>query len=213
MLLPPQAVLSAMEHIDWVFETNSLTRQLLPSYRHFFQERLYGPASDFDNLTMKEFHLTELYYRQVADSDTDGSDDNALNMLIAVLYRAGKKDYDFVRNPDGDARQPMNHNLIPYRAKKVSRWPLWMKQAIFTWYDGNRQALIDANERIFKEPEKNGYESEFDTGLYGMIRSLAGDRLGTIEKVEQMNVHTALLELNLVKEEERIMEEQLKANS
>jgi hypothetical protein len=192
------------EFVQWVFTENGPTSQLLPYYRHFLNKRYYGPAGEFDNIIMREFHLTELAYKQLVDGD--GSQ---LDMLVAILYRPAKPGYNFSLNPDGDPRQPLNHNLLPYHISRVKRWPLNIKRLIFTWYDACRQQVIDHNDDIFKEQNKDGFVSRFETGLYGMMRSLAGEKLGSVRDVEEMPLLQAILELNLIKEEERFYQQQL----
>lgn len=205
LLMGPNNIDRCLPYIEWVFKEKPGTKQLLPKYKGH-----YGPASDFDNLKMKEFHLSELYYSQVIQEENN---EGAIDSLIAVLYRKGKKNYDEKRNPDGDIREDFNHNELPYHASKIAKWPNEVKQAIFLWYDACRQQLIDANPLVFKEPSNSSFQSQFDTGLYGMMRSLAGDKLGPIEKVENMYVHTAMMELGLIKEEEKYFEEQMKKQS
>lgn len=202
-LMKAEVISRAIEHVKWVFEEKQITKQLIPKYKGY-----YGPASDFDNLRMKEFHMTEMLYRELVSGKDDGE---ALDQLVAVLYRLPKKWYKKKLDPDGDIRIKFNHNEIPFYAKKISRWPLNVKQAIFLWYDGCRQQLIDQNPMVFKEPSLSSFESRFDTGLYGVIRSLAGEKLGPVEKIENMYVHTAMLEIGLIKEEEKFIDQKTKA--
>lgn len=197
-MLATEVLIKAMPFTDWLFEHKPFTCQWLPEYKGY-----HGPAADFDNLRMKEFHLSEIYYRNLV---SDGPDDESINNLVAVLYRPAKKGYDKQRDPDGDIRVPFNHHELHYHARKIARWSDAVKHAIFLWYDGCRTALIDANPKVFKEQSKNSFESSFDTGLYGMMRNLAGDRLGDVDKVEAMEVHQAMLELGLMKEEEAYYE-------
>lgn len=204
-ILDPEIVSRAMPYVKWLFEEIHITRQLILRYRGY-----HGPTSDFDNLRMKEFHLTELNYRQLVTTKDKREESGTLNNLVAILYRPGKKGYDKKRDPDGDIRQDFNHNELPFHARIVSKWPPAIKQAIFIWYDSCRQDLIDQNPLVFKEPSANSYESQFDVGLYGMMRSLAGEKLGPIEKVENMYVQTACMEIGLMKEEEKHIEEQIK---
>lgn len=205
--LKSHVINNALPFVQWVFEERHVTKQLIPNYRGY-----HGPASAFDNLRMKEFHLSEMFYKECVN--TEGEDQvHALNKMVAVLYRLPKKDYDTKRDPDGDIRIIFNHNEVEYYAKKIAKWPTDVKQAIFIWYDGCRQELIDNNPMVFKEPSLNSFESQFDTGLYGVMRSLAGEKLGPIEKIEEMYVHTAMLEIGLIKEEEKFFEEKMKSNS
>lgn len=203
-LLPAETIMRCLKHIAWVFEENKLTTQLLPWYRRtIFHKKYYGPACGFDNLVMKEFHLTELFYLRITEGDQ-----SMLDNLIAVLYRPAKKGYNFKKNTDGDSRVPLSHNEIDYHAKIVGRWPLPVKQLILQWYDACREQVLSQNERL-KKASDSGYISQFNTGIYGLIRSLAGDKLGTIKDVENMPVLQCMLELNLNREQVEHFESQL----
>jgi hypothetical protein len=204
-LLDADIISRAMPHVQWLFKEIHITEQLIPSYKGY-----HGPAPDFDNLRMKEFHLTELFYRGTITKDKE-EEQEALNHLVAILYRPAKKGYDKKRDPDGDIRQDFNHNELPYHTSIVSKWPAEIKQAIYIWYDSCRQDLIDQNPMVFKEPSLHSFESQFDTGLYGMMRSLAGEKLGTIKEIENMYVQTACLEIGMMKEEEKFIDEQIKS--
>lgn len=196
----------AREHVNWIFDHEQLKevrQQLVPEYK-----RLHGPISDFDNLVMKEFHFSELAYKELIYEEKHES----IDKLIAAIYRPAKHNYDKKKNPDGDVREPFNANEAESYRRAIRKWPAPVKHAIFIWYDNCRQALIKNNPLVFNDPEK-GFESQFDTGLYGMMRGLAGEKLGTIEKIENMYVHTALLEIGLIREEEAYLEEQMKVNS
>src|SRR3954465_1546907 len=57
--IPRDAKARMIEFIDWVFGANTLTEQAIKSYKGF-----YGAKSEFDNLTLAEFHFTELFYKQ-----------------------------------------------------------------------------------------------------------------------------------------------------
>jgi hypothetical protein len=205
VLLKPEVINRAIEHLNWVFQETNVTKQLIPCYKGY-----HGPISGFDNLRMKEFHMSEMFYRELVSENPDNANES-LNNLVAVLYRLPKKGYDKKRDPDGDIRIDFNHNELPFYSKKIDKWPLKVKQAIFLWYDGCRQELIDNNPMVFKEPSVSDFESQFDTGLYGVMRSLAGDKLGPVEKIESMYVHTAMLEIGMIKEEEKFIEQKMKA--
>ena len=181
------------EHCAWVFNQKDLSNQLLPKYRNF-----YGPADEFDNLCMKEFHAAEMaYYRLNEEKNI-----NHLNELIAILYRPAKKNYDHKRNPDGDARIAYNPNETEWIIKKVKRWPLNMKRAILMWYDGCRQQLEDMYQPAFHNDGTTSSKNYYD-GMYGMIRGIAEKKTyGDFDKVGNMNVHLAFKEIIETKLEE-----------
>jgi hypothetical protein len=194
-----------LPYIQWIVEdANTLTENTLYCYRkNIFSKKLYAPEKEFNNLRMVEFHYTEVAYKFLRETD----DIDYLNELVAILYRQGKTNYDFNRNVDGDVREAFNDAVIEQNKKIVSKWPLAVKQAILLWYDGCRQLLIEDYPLVYsgKKSTENYY-----AGLYNMIRSVAGEKYGTMDKVEQLTVHTAHLELTCIIEDAQRLEEAYK---
>lgn len=184
--------------ISWVFGENTLTAQLLPEY-----EGLHAPKGEFDNLTLGEFHYTETYYHQFTKGNID-----ALDLLIAVLYRRPKKFYDTKLDSDGDIRVKFNKNEIEYYAKLVKRWPPSVKTAIVIWYDGCKQQLVKLYKEVFEESGTD-HNTE-DTGMYSIIRNMSGDKFGNIDQVEKVLVHHAFYEITLIMEDNRRIEAEMK---
>lgn len=183
----------ALNYIHWIFEKNTLTKQLLPCIKGY-----YGPKAYFDNLTLEEYHCAEIFYSDLIQE----KDEHALNKLIAVLYRKPKSlFYNQQKDPSGDIRTPFNEHEIEYWAKKINSWPVSVKQAILIWYDGCREHLISLYSLVFT-PDANS-TSESDTrGMFGVMRQIAdGSKYGQFDQVKKMNIHTALLEMEqLIKE-------------
>lgn len=177
---------------DWVYSKNTLTTQLIPKYNGFC-----GPKSDFDNLTLAEYHCTEIYYSMLVNDKKN----EALDALIAVLYRKPKTWYNKKRDSDGDVRRPFNENEIEYWAGLISEWPMAVKQAILLWYDGCRENLISLYPEVFK-PAPTTDDTGSDKGMFTVMRGLAeGGKYGAFNNVKQLNLHTALMEMEqLVKE-------------
>jgi hypothetical protein len=94
--IPFDTRLRMLEHVQWALEAQQITRQLIPFYKGF-----YGPESDFDNIVLSEFHHSESAYYQFANT----GDEEALNTLVAVLYRLPKYGYNKKLNRDGDIRR------------------------------------------------------------------------------------------------------------
>lgn len=204
-LLKAEVISRAIEYVDWVFDPkNTTTKQLIPHYKGY-----YGPSSDFDNLRMKEFHMSELYYREIGNEENQDVE-ASINHLVAVLYRPGKWFYNKKKDKDGDIRRKFNENVTSYRSKRIAHWPLKVKQAIVLWYSSCRQQLEEDNPTVFRDGSGSSFESQFDTGMYGVMRSLAGDKLGPLEKIEGLHVKTCMLEIGLTKEEEKYFEEKMK---
>lgn len=190
MLMNKDMVARMCEHACWVFEVPVATKQLITSYKSF-----YGPANDFDNLTLAEFHACEMAYYQF----TKTRDEEHLTTLAAILFRKPKAGYDIKVNKDGDVREAYNANVCAYHEIVISDWKRAVKYAILMWYDACRQQLEKLYPLAFgKQKAATPY---FD-GLFGLIRSLSGDKYGTFEDVEGMYVHNAFMEIVASKREE-----------
>jgi hypothetical protein len=181
--------------VDFLLTEEGLTAQLLPVING-----LYGPKSEFDNLKMKEFHVAELRYMDyIREKNLD-----ALDELVAVLYRPCKPGYDLMLDTDGDARMPFNPNELPYYRTIVAQWPHAVKIAVLQWYDNCRAYLEDLYNEAFTGGESNaGTEPD---GMFGLMRSLAGERWGTFQAVEELNVHTVFKEIEATLRDNQLMQ-------
>lgn len=187
-LMSPETKLALLPVIDWLFEQNTLTEQKLPNYRG-----LYGPKKEFDNLIVKEFHHSEIYYDEFLQDDENS--EAALNKLVAVLYRKPKPFYSNKYDVDGDVRKPFNENLIDYYAGRIAKWPMAIKLVILFWYDGCRQHIKELYEPVFSGSKENHEPGA--PGMFDCIREIARDgKYGDFDKVENLNIHTALFEMD-----------------
>lgn len=188
------------ELTGWVFKKNSLTAQNIPSYRHWLAV-FYGPKSDFDNLTLSEYHCTEIYYSMLIQDKKE----EALDALISVLYRKAKKSYNKKKDPDGDIRIAFNEHEIEYWSSKIASWPIGVKQAVLLWYDGCRESLIELYPKVF-QPTTDTDETQSTKGMFSVLRGLAdGAKYGSFNEVKNLNLHTALMEMEqLIIEQESI---------
>lgn len=177
----------------FLINDTGLTKQLLPVYKGF-----YGPDDDFNNITGEEFVFSEDFYFKCF---TKGPGDEPrvmhpefLNELVAVLYRERKHRYNLKLNKDGDAREEFNQHISAFYAKrKIKKWPMAAKLAIFTWYETCRQQMIDANPEIFG----GGSGEPAKYGLISVMRVIAeGGIHGTFEQVQKMYVKMWMVELN-----------------
>lgn len=193
-----------MKYVEWVSDKELfLTYNPIINYRkNIFSETLFAPASNFENLKMVEFHYSEVAYKNLIETD----EVDYLNELVAILYRRKKDNYDCELNSDGDFRVPFKAAEIEYHKKIVKGWNTSVKQAILMWYDGCRQSLIKEYEEVYKGSSNT---ENYYTGLFTMMRSLAGDKYGTFENIENLNVHTAHLECCLLLQEAEEAKSQL----
>lgn len=191
--------------VAFLFNSNTLTKQVLPRYYcnvsgHLF----YGAADELNNLVMAEFVLSEDYYMRWVEAKEKTE---LLNELVAVLYRHPKQGYDFEKNADDDARIPFNQNICSYYAKHViSYWPMHVKIAIAHWYSACRQKLVDDNPDVFGgtgEPPKYGLLQV----MYNVAEEAA---FGNFSQVENQYMHLVMVSLNIAVQKAKAIEKNSK---
>lgn len=184
--------------IDFLFDKNQLTAQLLPvlkvkkRFRFFGSTELYGPADDFNNLTIAEFADAEACLTQYEQTH----DDIWFNRFVAVLYRPRKSKAD-IASPqfNGDYRQPYNFHLNDFIAAMLTGLKHSEKAAVLLWYYGCRSSFVESNAFLFRGQGSTGGGTFTD-----VIHSLAGPKFGTLEETGRVLLKIAAKELFLMQE-------------
>lgn len=179
-----------LAHANFLYEDNALTKQLIPSVR-VGMLWFYGPADRLKNITIAEFIFAHAYW---VKHKKDQTDEEALNMMIATLYRPAKpKKQRKGPHYDGDIRQQFNQYLVEERAAKVAKLPRHVKDAILIFFDGCIQYMEQQYPKIFSNNEGNA-------GSYGMVEvlhTMAGDKFGDFDKVQQSRMMDILRDLTI----------------
>lgn len=183
-MINPDIRVRCHKYVTWIFnEDQKIYTQLLEQYKG-----LRGPESKFQNLVLEEFHYAEMalyVYKHEKDED-------ALDQLVAILYREEKKGYDFKKNIDGDARIAFNLPELRYNKKRVRKWDKGVKLAILMWYASCRQLLTEYYPLAFGGVQNT---ANYYDGLYKTIRGLSGQKYGSFKEVEKINLHLAMKEI------------------
>ena len=171
----------------FLYNETGTTKNIIKEHKGFI-----GPADDFNNITGDEFIFSEDFYFAFVNSKH--ADDKALNELVAILYRPGKKNYNHKMDPDGDGRQAFNQNISSYYARTIiKKWKRPVRLAIFHWYQACRENMIKGNPKIFIG--KKGEPAKY--GLLSVMRTIAESGIhGDFEKVQKMYVKMWMMELN-----------------
>jgi len=187
--LHPDEIADKLYLSDFLFEKITLTKMPMKRYRG-----LYAPGDSFCNLRGKESAFTDAYYNGVGVTQSTLTVESieALNSLVACLFRPKKKGYDMKLNSDGDCRVPFNANVVPYFSRKICRWPLNRKLIVYLWYTGCTNELVELNPKVFS--------SSGEVAIYGMwsvMRSIAKEAAhGDFSKVEEMYFPEIIMEIN-----------------
>jgi len=173
-----------LPEMDWMFSSNRLTEQKLPSImlrKRFALCRFYGPASDFANLTFEEFDDAEFWFHALINPDTTERE-KAMNMLCAILYR------QFAETP-GDSRIPYNAFENEIRQKWFNSADTRAKLYVLLWYMGCRTVMVESFGELF-----NGKGS--GEGNWTLLaHQLSGPVLGTLDQVNKRPVRVVLTEM------------------
>jgi hypothetical protein len=179
---------------DFLLQENLLTRNVLPTIwiRKWKcpVQKLYGPGDNLKGVIYDEFAYAEIQYLQYAQA----KDPVALDKLVAALYRPKRKDYG-PHSPhyQGDIREDFNSYLVEGRAKRLASLPMGQKLAILLYYQGCRNQLIAAHDKIFSSDESN---KPVKHPWLQMIRHVPSDKFGPIDQIERQRVHKVLFHLN-----------------
>ncbi len=184
----------------------AFTKNVIPFFKYDGVKH-YGPADALDNLRMKEFVNTEHLF--TAWMEGEKKDEQLLNELVAILYREAPAGYDFDFNRNGDKRMSFNENICKYMAKhSVAYWPMNVRLAIATWYDGCRRKIVAVNPDVFE----GGSGEAARYGLVSVMLNVAeGGVFGAFEKVEEQYVHLVMMQLNELVDKAKKMEKEMKS--
>jgi hypothetical protein len=187
--------------VDFLIKENALTKNVLPIYKGFA-----GPSDNFENLLMEEYVYSEAFFEKYA---AEPSNVEALDDLIAILYRPRKKGYDTALNSKGDVRLPFNEfECRHYAQQEVAFWPLKVKRSILHWYEGCRGQLAADYPDVFSG------SGEGDPAKYGMVsvmRNVAEKGIhGNFKDVEKLPVRMVMLELDEMMTEAKNIEKAYK---
>lgn len=191
-----------LKSVDYLTENCKLTVNLFPSFLIGLR-RYWGPCKECRNLSWKEFIHAEGQFFAYNNSKPERKR-FYLNMLCAVLYRPERDDYHpMAPDYDGDRRQPFNDFIYPRRAKWFRWLPVVKRYAIYTFYVGCRNAIVEAHPLTFKS---GGVSSEAPVSpVMGLIQLVTDLNQGDVTKNEQIYNSPAWDVLNLL---ERMIEKQ-----
>lgn len=186
------SLLEEFRATDFFFASNPI-KNFIPYIKRKRFGKLYGPEN-FDVFRGSEFAFADGMYIQYRQGDAE-----ALDKLIAVLYRPEKANYD-PSHPscDGDQRESFNMHTVDWRLPDVARLKPAEKALIVLWYAGNRHIWTEMFPNVFpkKEASENEEESAEVAGANWIdtLRNLAGGKFGDMENTMKYNMYLILCE-------------------
>lgn len=146
---------------------SKLTRNII-SFFKIDGLKYYGPADKLFNITFSEFIHTETNLKRFMNS----RDVVFLDKLIAILYRKQARDYDpDSKDFNGDRREPFNDHQIDARAAVISKMDHNIKIAIYLFYTGCQNWIMNQFPHVF---QGTGKRSDDSLGFLGLVDTLTG---------------------------------------
>lgn len=215
-----EAILDNLSRIvsmmDFLFEKDNnglkpnlnFTKNLLPSFKVGLI-RYHGPADTLSNISFQEYIDAHSHYTEYLASEMKNTD--ALNRLIAVLYRPQKFGYHIRKRFtgfDGQRRKAYNDNLVEIRAEWIKELDFHVKYGIFLWYHAcenffrSGMLTVEGKEINLSKLYSGGSSSskKDDIGLAGILYSLAETQVfGNVKETARENIFDVMLRLYQVK--------------
>lgn len=180
------------------------TKNLLPSIGN-----LFGPSDELFDATFYEYRTAHDHYREYA---TDPENVDALNRLIATLYRPKKRFLCLLKKLnsfDGQERiritAKSNPVIFEKRVKKISALPFHVKYAVFLWFH-NIEEFIHSGEievsgtklnfkDLYAKPENEKEDKNaVNLGWIGILYGLSETKnFGSMEETDNSNFYDVLI--------------------
>lgn len=175
-----------MELCHFLSEPSNLTKN------HFFklENGWVGPLDDFNDFTAGEYLWTDLFYRNYK-----AGDNNALNALIATIYRPIVK----------GKRVPLSHLDIDKREAYIKNLPDSTKIAILLYYEGCMKMQYEAYSDAF-----SGGSDAGNTYNDLLLQVAKDGPFGNYNQVIETNINLINQELVRLKREAAELEKKLK---
>lgn len=193
---PEDVAVNGLLLVNFIFNENGLTKQpynrlKLPGV---IPRSVYGPHSDFNNITCGEFEDAEQLSIQFEQEPSH----ELLAKFAAVLYRPNRIPYYTINKQTGKLEPYNTDKLIP-RFKKLQPWQLY---SMYIWYSGCKVMLPQLFPTVFAVESKGQPDPMVFTKC---IHNGAGAKNGDRDKIRI----TPLLEFFYEMEQEAIKAKEL----
>lgn len=185
---PEDAVMNGYPLLDFVFNSNTLTKQPYPTIPlpGLRSTTVYGPADDYDNITCGEYEDTEVMFYNFNEDPQQQS----LATLAAILYRP--KNIPYLRYRDN----------LPEYYKYEKRVPFFMKLpveklfTIYLWYQGCRNMMTEYFPDVFVKSKKAAKGNVDKISFTKCMHAGSGVKNGTLKEIEFMFIKKFFFGMN-----------------
>jgi hypothetical protein len=182
------------ENPDQLHIKMGLTRCPYPQLTTHQGITVYAPADELKNLTIYELASV----LTLMDAYNNNKDADVLHQLLGTIYRPGKlvTPEQTASGFDGDRRQRLYRadHLVAARARQWKKVPHIVKQTLWFWLAGCRQAIVDNPAfAILFERSSGGKEDPF--GWAGTLLHIADNKVMNMDQAANAPYSSALLQL------------------
>lgn len=171
--------------VNFIFETNNLTKNNFKEIRTTIFTKLYGPNDKLSNISINELSFAINYYNQYNSTGNI----EYLNLFIACLYRPKNEDY----KKTGDIRKPFILETISMHLKQVEKMSADKKQAVYLFFVGCMDFLSHPFPLVFSRAKEAVSSNQT---FLDVILKISGGKFGTFDQTASQNAFIVLKELN-----------------
>lgn len=199
-VFPQEDLFVLSQMLSWIHSSspgfgNTLTKNLLPGItigRFPFRKKVYGPDDHLKDVIGVEYARAENAFLSFCST----REQKYLDDLVAVLYRPRKRFLGLKRL----FSDSVDSARMRYTGQRYGRYSagafslrLDVKYAVFLFFQGCRNELLDRYAHVFTCEGGDGRES---SGWAGIFRALTNESIIDIERVMELPIHTILFDLN-----------------
>ena len=177
---------------DFLLSDSHLTKNLFPQIR-IFNKRFFGPSNSCYNISVHEFMFAE----KMIDLFHVSKDKKYLRKLCAILYRQQKKNYN-PKSPDfnGDRRETFNDFTFERRARLFRFLSAKKQYAVYIFYIGCRNALIEKHPYLFNSASVSSETSKTGENLKNLLVILNQGDITRNKEILKSQIWEAFSQLN-----------------
>ncbi|MCD4681126.1 MAG: hypothetical protein K8S00_12145 [Bacteroidales bacterium] len=161
--------------------------------KFYFQNVMYlGPADKLSNVSFGEFCFADTHFLDYINNDNQ----DALNKLIAVLYRPEKKVDVTAEDFNGDWRIRFNTHHTQKRADSFAAMYPPLKKAIVFNYIKLRSWLEPIYPYVFPKSGEDSKKKVKHHSWLPVLENLVGNDIINLDRYTEVLLHTALRNLD-----------------
>jgi hypothetical protein len=179
---------------NFIHNKITLTKNFLPELT-VKKKILYGPEDGLLNLTFEQFIIySENAYREYSKNQSP----EILDYFISTLYTFKQSEF--------------NEKHISAIQKLITKIPSWEKTAIFLFYVGSRNYLVDKYKELFSNTSQTSDKNTDPLAFLKLIDQLNNEDVTKNEMVKTSKIYEVFFRLNEMVKKSDKLRSKLKSN-